>query len=135
ALSAVLAAQAPDVICLAGFMRILSPAFVGAWEGRILNIHPSLLPRFPGLDTHARALAAGETEHGCTVHVVTPALDAGPVLGRARVPVRPWDTPDTLAARVRAAEHRLYPAVLMRFLAGDPAPLDLPQVPFSGSGC
>ena len=126
ALEAALAPFAPDVLCLAGFLRILTPAFVERWAGRILNIHPSLLPRYPGLDTHARALAAGEAEHGCTVHLVTPELDAGPVLGQARVPVRPGDTPESLGARVQAAEHRLYPRVLLRFLAGERAPLALP---------
>jgi phosphoribosylglycinamide formyltransferase-1 len=125
ALSAALAPHAPDVICLAGFMRILTPAFVQAWDGRILNVHPSLLPKYPGRDTHARALAAGETEHGCTVHLVTPALDAGPILGQGRVPVRAGDTEATLAARVQEMEHRLYPAVLTRFLGGETAPLHL----------
>lgn len=123
ALQSTLAPAQPDLICLAGFMRVLTPGFVAAWEGRMLNIHPSLLPKFRGLDTHARALAAGETRHGCTVHEVTPDLDAGPVLGQAEVPVRPDDTPDTLAARVQAAEHRLYPAVLRRVAEGDRSPL------------
>lgn len=109
---------APDIICLAGFMRVLTPAFVQRFEGRMLNIHPSLLPKYPGLHTHARALAAGDTEAGCTVHLVTPELDAGPALGQARVPVLPGDTVETLAARVLVEEHRLYPAVLRRFAAG-----------------
>lgn len=113
----------PDVICLAGFMRILGAGFVAARVGRMLNIHPSLLPRYPGLDTHARALAAGDAEAGCTVHEVTPELDGGPVLGQARVPVAPEDTPETLAARVLKAEHRLYPAVLSRFIRGERTPL------------
>jgi phosphoribosylglycinamide formyltransferase-1 len=126
ALAGRLARYAPDVLCLAGFMRILSPDFLSRWPGRILNIHPSLLPRYRGLDTHARALAAGEREHGCTVHLVTPALDDGPILGQARVPVEPGDTPASLADRVRSAEHRLYPAVLMRFLRGEALPLHLP---------
>lgn len=126
ALEAALAPAAPDILCLAGFMRILTPGFVRRREGRILNIHPSLLPRYPGLHTHARALAAGDAEAGCTVHLVTPELDAGPVLGQARVPVRPGDTPATLAARVLEMEHRLYPAVLRRFVAGERAPLLLP---------
>lgn len=116
-LDALDAAQ-PDIICLAGFMRILSPGFIRHWEGRMLNIHPSLLPKFRGLDTHARALAAGEAEHGCTVHLVTADLDAGPVLGQARVPVLADDTDATLAARVLVQEHRLYPAVLERFARG-----------------
>ena len=125
ALQAALAPHRPDLLCLAGFMRVLSAAFVARWPGRILNIHPSLLPKYRGLDTHARALAAGETRHGCTVHEVTPDLDAGPVLGQAEVPVRPDDTPATLAARVQAAEHRLYPAVLRRVAEGDRRPLAL----------
>lgn len=112
-----LAAQ-PDIICLAGFMRVLTPGFVERFRGRMLNIHPSLLPKYPGLHTHARALAAGDTEVGCTVHEVTPELDAGPILGQARVPVLPGDTAETLAQRVLAAEHRLYPAVLRHFAAG-----------------
>lgn len=125
ALQAVLDAARPDIICLAGFMRVLSADFVQHWQGRILNIHPSLLPKYRGLDTHARALAAGESEAGCTVHEVTPALDDGPVLGQARVPVRPGDTPETLAARVLEQEHRLYPEVLRRFAAGDRRPVML----------
>ncbi|MDJ0628837.1 MAG: phosphoribosylglycinamide formyltransferase [Rhodobacter sp.] len=116
---------APDILCLAGFMRILTADFVKRYQGRILNIHPSLLPRFKGLDTHARALAAGETEHGCTVHIVTPDLDDGPILGQARVPVRTGDTPRSLAARVLEMEHRLYPAVLRRFADGDRTPVFL----------
>ncbi|MEM1431375.1 MAG: phosphoribosylglycinamide formyltransferase [Pseudomonadota bacterium] len=123
ALTDALAPLSPDLLCLAGFMRILMPDFVTAWQGRILNIHPSLLPRYRGLDTHARALAAGDKEHGCTVHLVTPELDEGPVLGQGRVPVAPGDTPDTLAARVQAMEHRLYPEVLARVLAGEETPV------------
>lgn len=114
-----------DLICLAGFMRVLTAGFVTQWSGRMLNIHPSLLPKYPGLNTHARALAAGDGEHGCTVHVVTPELDSGPMLGQARVPVLAGDTPDRLAARVLAQEHVLYPAVLRRFVAGQTAPLML----------
>ncbi len=121
-----LEAARPDIIALAGFMRVLTAGFVARYEGRILNIHPSLLPKYPGLDTHARALAAGDAEAGCTVHVVTEKLDDGPVLGQARVPVLPGDTPDRLAARVLEAEHRLYPAVLRRFAAGDRRPVLLP---------
>lgn len=116
-------AARPDILCLAGFMRILTPGFVARYAGRMLNIHPSLLPRYPGIDTHARALAAGDTEAGCTVHEVTAALDAGPILGQARVPILPGDTPDTLAARVLGVEHHLYPAVLRRFAAGNRSPL------------
>ena len=112
-------------VALAGYMRILSEAFVQQWEGRMLNIHPSLLPKYPGLHTHARALAAGDSEAGCTVHEVTSALDAGPILGQARVPVLPDDTETTLAARVLRAEHHLYPAVLRRFATGDRTPLHL----------
>ncbi len=125
ALSAPLAAAAPDLICLAGFMRILTPGFTRAWAGRMLNIHPSLLPKYKGLHTHARALEAGDTEVGCTVHEVTADLDDGPILGQARVPVLPGDTPDTLAARVLVEEHRLYPAVLRRVAEGNRARLDL----------
>lgn len=118
ALQAELDRAGADLLCLAGFMRVLSPEFVARWQGRALNIHPSLLPAYPGLDTHARALAAGERMAGCTVHEVTAALDAGPILGQARVPVRPDDTEASLAARVLAEEHRLYPQVLRRFAAG-----------------
>ncbi len=114
-----------DIICLAGFMRVLTAGFVTPWQGRMLNIHPSLLPKYKGLRTHARALEAGDTEHGCSVHLVTPALDDGPILGQARIPVDPDDTPDSLAARVLAKEHVLYPAVLRRFAAGDTSPITL----------
>ncbi|MGQ0611172.1 MAG: phosphoribosylglycinamide formyltransferase [Paracoccaceae bacterium] len=119
ALQAELLRAGVDLVCLAGFMRVLSAGFVRAWAGRMLNIHPSLLPRYPGLHTHARALAAGDAEAGCTVHLVTEELDGGPILGQARVPVRPQDSAATLAARVLEQEHRLYPAVLRRVLAGD----------------
>lgn len=112
-----------DIVCLAGFMRVLTAGFVSQFQGRFLNIHPSLLPKYKGLNTHARALEAGDAEHGCTVHEVTPALDDGPVLGQARVPVLPGDTPDVLAARVLKQEHQLYPAVLRRFAAGDRTPV------------
>ena len=115
----------PELICCAGFMRILTAGFVESWAGRMLNIHPSLLPKYTGLNTHARALAAGDTDHGCTVHLVTPALDDGPILGQARIAVNPDDTADTLAARVLVQEHRLYPAVLRRFAGGDSTPLML----------
>ncbi|TNC68061.1 phosphoribosylglycinamide formyltransferase [Rubellimicrobium roseum] len=126
ALQAALAPHAPDLLCLAGFMRILTPGFVGPWKGRMLNIHPSLLPLYPGLHTHARALAHGDREHGCTVHEVTEELDHGPILGQARVPVLTDDTPDTLAARVLVQEHRLYPAVMRRYVTGDRTPILLP---------
>jgi phosphoribosylglycinamide formyltransferase-1 len=115
----------PDILCLAGFMRILTPGFIRRYQGRMLNIHPSLLPKYPGLHTHARALAAGDTQAGCTVHEVTAVLDAGPILGQARVPVLPSDTEDSLAARVLGQEHRLYPVVLRRFAAGDRTPVTL----------
>lgn len=104
-----------EVVALAGYMRLLTPWLVGRWSGRMLNIHPSLLPKHPGLDTHARALAAGDTEAGCTVHLVTEGVDEGPALAQARVPVQPDDTPDSLARRVLAAEHRLYPRALAEF--------------------
>lgn len=119
-------AARPDILCLAGFMRILTPGFIRRYEGRMLNIHPSLLPKYPGLHTHARALAAGDAEAGCTVHEVTADLDAGPLLGQARVPVLPGDTEDSLAARVLTMEHLLYPQVLRRFAAGDRTPVLLP---------
>ena len=127
ALNERLEAVRPDIICLAGFMRILAPGFTGRWSGRILNIHPSLLPKYPGLDTHARAIAAGDDEAGCTVHEVTDKLDSGPVLGQARVPINFGDTVDVLAARVLTAEHQLYPAVLRRFADGDRSPVYLPE--------
>jgi phosphoribosylglycinamide formyltransferase-1 len=114
-----IAASGAEMICLAGFMRVLTPGFIAAWAGRMLNIHPSILPLFPGLDTHARALAAGMAVHGCTVHEVTADLDSGPILGQAVIPVEPGDTPASLAARLLPMEHRLYPAVLRRFAAGD----------------
>ncbi len=122
----VLNSAGADILCLAGFMRVLSADFVSRWGDGILNIHPSLLPKYKGLNTHARAIAAGDDVHGCTVHRVTAALDDGPVLGQARVPIKSGDTPQTLAARVLKMEHRLYPAVLHRFASGDPAPLFLP---------
>ena len=111
-----LIAAGAEVLCLAGFMRILSPDFVARWSGRILNIHPSLLPKYPGLNTHARALAAGDSQAGCTVHLVTPDLDAGPVLDQARVPVMPDDDAATLAGRVLVEEHSLYARALRAFL-------------------
>jgi phosphoribosylglycinamide formyltransferase-1 len=103
-------------IALAGFMRILSPWFVGRWAGRIVNIHPSLLPKYRGLDTHLRALEAGDEISGCSVHVVTEELDAGEVLGQSEVAIEPGDTPASLEQRVLAAEHLLYPAVLNEFV-------------------
>ncbi|HMO30304.1 phosphoribosylglycinamide formyltransferase [Enterovirga sp.] len=113
----VLAAHAIDLVCLAGFMRILTPGLVEAWRGRMLNIHPSLLPLYKGLDTHERALAAGDAEHGCTVHFVVPELDSGPVVAQARVPILPGDDADSLAARVLGAEHALYPKALAEVAA------------------
>ncbi len=101
-----------DLVCLAGFMRLLTPGFTRAWEGRLLNIHPSLLPEFPGLHTHRRALEAKVQYHGCTIHFVTPELDAGPTIIQQAVPVMEGDDEDKLAARVLEAEHRLYPAAL-----------------------
>lgn len=101
-----------DYVALAGYMRVLTPFLVEAWAGRMLNIHPSLLPKYPGLNTHQRALDAGDAEAGCTVHFVTAGVDEGPVLGQGQVPVLPDDTADILAARVKAEEHRLYPATL-----------------------
>jgi phosphoribosylglycinamide formyltransferase-1 len=98
-----------DIVCLAGFMRLLTPWLVRRWEGRMINIHPALLPDFKGLNTHERALAAGVKEHGATVHFVVPEMDAGPIIAQARVNVADDDTPDTLAARVLAEEHRIYP--------------------------
>jgi len=112
AIDAALAAGRIELVCLAGFMRLLTPWFVRRWEGRLINIHPSLLPAFKGLDTHARALEAGAAVHGASVHFVVPEVDSGPVIMQARVPVVAGDTPDTLAQRVLAAEHRLYPLAL-----------------------
>jgi len=117
ALHAALIEAGVEVVALAGYMRLLTPWLVGQWAGRMLNIHPSLLPLYPGLDTHARALAAGDTEAGCTVHIVTEGVDEGPVLGQARVPILADDTAETLGDRVRTAEHALYVSVLDRFCA------------------
>ncbi|MFN3816069.1 phosphoribosylglycinamide formyltransferase [Brevundimonas sp.] len=116
ALDAAMRLRGVEVVVLAGYMRILTAHLVRAWEGRMLNIHPSLLPNYPGLDTHARAIAAGDAEAGCTVHLVTEGVDEGPVLGQARVPIEPGDTAETLAARVRTAEHKLYPEALAAFI-------------------
>lgn len=125
ALQTALARHTPDIICLAGFMRILTAGFTAQWSGRMINIHPSLLPKYKGLHTHARALAAGDAHHGCTVHEVTAALDDGPILGQATLDVHPHDTPDTLAARVLTLEHQLYPAVLRQFARGDRSPVTI----------
>jgi phosphoribosylglycinamide formyltransferase-1 len=119
ALHAVLVGWGAEIVCLAGFMRLLTPGFVGKWEGRMLNIHPSLLPAHRGLDTHRRALEAGDLEHGCTVHFVTAGLDEGPAIATARVPVLPGDTPESLAARVLVEEHRIYPEALAMVCRGE----------------
>jgi phosphoribosylglycinamide formyltransferase 1 len=116
-----------EIVCLAGYMRLLTPFFVRAWQGRMLNIHPSLLPAFPGLHTHERALAAGVKLHGCTVHLVTDAMDQGAILAQAAVPVLADDDADRLAARVLAEEHVIYPSALRAFAEGRPgaaAPAD-----------
>lgn len=118
AIDAALRARGIEVIALAGYMRILTPFLVDAWEGRMLNIHPSLLPAYPGLDTHARAIAAGEVEAGCTVHLVTAGVDEGPILGQARVPILPGDDESALAARVLEQEHKLYADTLATFCHG-----------------
>ena len=121
AIDAALTERGIELVCLAGYMRLLTPYFVGRWQGRMLNIHPSLLPAFPGLNTHARALAAGVALHGCTVHLVTETMDEGPILAQAAIPVLSGDTEATLGARVLAQEHRLYPQAL-RLAAGAPRP-------------
>jgi phosphoribosylglycinamide formyltransferase-1 len=116
AILAVLAERRPDLVCLAGYMRLLSPEFVRRWRGRILNIHPALLPKFPGLDVQRRALEAGETESGCTVHYVDEGTDSGPIVLQRKVPVLQGDTEETLAARILAEEHRAYPEAIARVL-------------------
>jgi phosphoribosylglycinamide formyltransferase-1 len=116
ALQAAIEPHRIDLICLAGFMRLLTPWFIGRWDGRLINVHPALLPAFKGLDTHARALAAGVKQHGATVHFVVPEMDSGPIIAQEAVPVLPGDDEATLAARVLAAEHRIYPLAL-RLLA------------------
>jgi phosphoribosylglycinamide formyltransferase-1 len=121
AIDAALRERGIEVIALAGYMRILTPFLVDAWEGRMLNIHPSLLPAYPGLDTHARAIAAGDLEAGCTVHLVTAGVDEGPILGQARVPILPGDDDHTLSARVLEQEHKLYAATLAAFVSQLPA--------------
>ena len=128
ALYARLVQAAPDIICLAGFMRILTEGFVRKWQGRMLNIHPSLLPKYKGLHTHQRALDAGDAEAGCSVHLVTPELDGGPIVEQARVAILPNDTAETLAARVLVEEHRLYPRALRALAMGQlPAAIALQQ--------
>lgn len=118
ALAAAIDAFSPRLVALAGFMRILTPGFVARYAGRLLNIHPSLLPAFPGLRTHERAIESGVKVHGCTVHFVTADLDHGPIVAQAVVPVLDGDTPDALAARVLREEHRIYPEAVRDFLAG-----------------
>lgn len=125
ALNAQLDVVQPDILCFAGFMRILTPQFTHVWSGRMLNIHPSLLPKYKGLNTHERAILAGDSHAGCSVHQVTPDLDGGPILGQASVNILPGDDAASLATRVLPLEHRLYPAVLRRFAAGDLTPLTL----------
>jgi formyltetrahydrofolate-dependent phosphoribosylglycinamide formyltransferase len=127
ALDQALRSSGAEFVALAGFMRILPPDFVAAWEGRIVNIHPSLLPRYKGLDTHKRALEAKDLIAGCSVHVVTPELDDGPILGQVEVAVLPGDTPDSLAARVLIAEHQLYPRALADLVMRDRTPEALLQ--------
>jgi phosphoribosylglycinamide formyltransferase-1 len=112
-----------DLICLAGFMRVLTAGFTDHWSGRMLNIHPSLLPKYKGLNTHARAIEAGDKRAGCTVHEVTAELDDGPILGQVSVPILSGDTSAELAARVLVQEHQLYPAVLKRFAMGNKTPI------------
>jgi formyltetrahydrofolate-dependent phosphoribosylglycinamide formyltransferase len=119
-----LRAHGIELVCLAGYMRLLTPGFAGAWAGRMLNVHPSLLPAFPGLDTHRRALEAGVKLHGCTVHLVTAEMDSGPILAQAAVPVLPGDSEAALAARVLAQEHRLYPLALGLHIEGGGAAAD-----------
>lgn len=111
-LDALLVERNVQLVALAGFMRVLTPFFVRAWAGRLVNIHPSLLPKYPGVNTHARALEAGDSEHGCTVHLVVEEVDSGEILGQARMPIKPGDTPETLATRVLELEHHLYPKCL-----------------------
>lgn len=118
AVDAALRAAGVEIVALAGFMRILGDAFINSWHDRMLNIHPSLLPLFKGLHTHEQALAAGVKLHGCTVHLVRPALDAGPIVMQAAIPVLADDTPDSLAARLLVEEHRLYPEALKRLAEG-----------------
>jgi phosphoribosylglycinamide formyltransferase 1 len=121
AIDATLREGGVEIVCLAGYMRLLTPFLVRAWHGRMLNIHPSLLPAFPGLHTHERALSGGAKLHGCTVHLVTEAMDDGAILAQAAVPVLPDDDADRLAARVLAQEHVIYPLALRAFAEGRPA--------------
>ncbi|MES1201448.1 MAG: phosphoribosylglycinamide formyltransferase [Pseudomonadota bacterium] len=116
-LDAALRVRGVEIVALAGFMRVLTPYFVRGWAGRLVNIHPSLLPKYPGTDTHKRALDANDTRHGCTVHIVVEEVDAGPTIGQADLAILPGDTPGTLAARVLELEHKLYPDALAKFAA------------------
>ncbi len=116
-LDALLVQRNIEIVALAGFMRVLTPYFVGAWRNRLLNIHPSLLPKYPGVNTHARALEAGDSEHGCTVHLVVDEVDSGEILGQAKMRIERNDTAETLATRVLELEHALYPAALTKFAA------------------
>lgn len=134
AMAEALSAYSPDLVLLAGFMRIFTPGFIGRFPRRILNIHPSLLPSFPGLHTHRQALAAGVKLHGCTVHVVTPSLDNGPIVVQAAVPVMDGDTEDTLAERVLQAEHRIYPQAVQWFMQDRVEFLPAGVVRIRGSG-
>jgi len=118
ALNQYLQSQRLDFIACAGFMRVMSPALIKAWRDRMINIHPSLLPAYRGLHTHERALADGAKQHGCTVHIVRPELDSGPIIAQAKVPVLPGDTAESLAARVLVEEHRLYPQALALLASG-----------------
>ncbi|NEJ70760.1 phosphoribosylglycinamide formyltransferase [Rhizobium phaseoli] len=118
AIFAALDTLSPDILCLAGYMRLLTPAFIQRYEGRMLNIHPSLLPLFPGLHTHQRAIDAGMRIAGCTVHFVTEGMDEGPVIGQAAVPILSGDTAESLAARVLTVEHQIYPQALRLFAEG-----------------
>jgi len=118
ALAAEIDRHRPDLVALAGFMRVLTEPFIERYHGRLMNIHPSLLPALPGLDTHRRALAAGARVHGCTVHFVTPVVDSGPIILQAKVPIEPGDTEERLAARVLKEEHRIYPEAVRGFLEG-----------------
>lgn len=128
ALHEILMKHSADMLCLAGFMRIFTPGFVNLWQGRCINIHPSLLPRHPGLNTHEAALTAEDKTHGCTVHEVTDVLDNGPILGQAKLTVRPNETADELAGRVLKLEHQLYPRVLRRYVSGDRTPVDINEL-------
>jgi phosphoribosylglycinamide formyltransferase-1 len=130
AIDSALRAANVQIVCLAGYMRLLTPFLVERWAGRMLNVHPSLLPAFPGLDTHERALAAGVKLHGCTVHLVTQTMDEGPILAQAAVPVLPDDTADRLAARVLAQEHVLYPLALRLFAEQHPGQSPPPSAAF-----